>query len=69
MEPNLPALHTEFLTGDGQEPRLFFFLGNEMRELTAEEALDLAAHLTERARQMIADEKPAWMADPTPPAG
>lgn len=54
MEPNLPALHTELLTGDNQEPRLFFYLGTELRELTSEEALELAAHLTQRAREMLA---------------
>lgn len=59
-----PSLSTEFMTGDDQEPKLFLFLGEECRELTAEEALELAAHLTQRARQMLTNEKPAWMASP-----
>lgn len=58
---NPTPLRTELWIGDDLESRLIVYLGDESRELTAEEALELAAHLTAKVRQMMTNERPAWM--------
>ena len=63
-----PPLSTEFMTGDNTEPRLVLILGDESCELTAEEALKLAAHLTEKAREMVQRILPDWIAEATRPS-